>query len=196
MRIIAGEAKGRRLFAPPGENTRPTSDKLRGSLFNILGAAVQESRVLDLFGGTGALALEAISRGAAFAAIVDLDRAAIKAITRNAAAVSGKEDASRVKILQADYRAAIASLAGQRFDLVFLDPPYRMTGAYADALTRLRAANCLAKNALLLLERARNAEVLLPEGFEHHDTRQYGETAVDFVRERTDAHAGDVCGQF
>ena len=91
MRVIAGEAKGRALVAPPGEGTRPTSDKLRGALFNILYGRVAGSRVLDLFGGTGALALEAISRGADSAVIVDSDRAAIAAIHRNAQAVAGAD---------------------------------------------------------------------------------------------------------
>ena len=84
MRIIAGEARGRTLFAPSGDQTRPTSDKIRGSLFNILNGCVEGAEVLDLFGGTGALALEALSRGAARAVISDSARSAIEAIRRNA----------------------------------------------------------------------------------------------------------------
>ena len=80
MRIIAGEARGRRLYAPAGEDTRPTADRVRESLFNILGARVRDARVLDLFGGTGAMALEALSRGAARAVIVDSARQAAAAI--------------------------------------------------------------------------------------------------------------------
>ena len=183
MRIIAGEAKGHTLFTPQGRDTRPTSDKIRGSMFNILGARVEDARVLDLFGGTGALALEALSRGAASAVIADAARAAAQLIERNARATVKRDYEGRVRILKADYRAAIASAVEDGpFDLVFLDPPYRMTEAYGDAVSRLRAAGALAEDCRIVMERQRGAEVAVPEGFEVYDTRNYGETAVDFVR--------------
>ena len=182
MRIISGEAKGRTLFAPPGVETRPTSDKLRGSLFNILGARVAGARVLDLFGGTGALALEALSRGAAFAVVSDVSRQAVQAIERNARNVLKDGFGARIRILRADYRGAIAALPAGEYDLVFLDPPYRMVDAYGDALARLAAAGCLSADCTAVLERLKTAEAALPEGFERVDTRCYGETAVDFVR--------------
>ena len=84
MRIISGEARGRTLYAPQGRETRPTSDKIRGSVFNIIGSRVVGARVIDLFGGTGALALEALSRGAGYAVIADNSRQAIQVIERNA----------------------------------------------------------------------------------------------------------------
>ena len=184
MRIIAGSARGRKLFAPAGEDTRPTADRIREALFNILGSRVWDARVLDLFGGTGAMALEALSRGAARAVIVDANRAAIQAIRRNAEAVLGEALAERARIIRADYRSAIGGLQGERFELVFLDPPYRMLDSYPDALRRLRAADALAPEAVLVLERAREAALALPEEFEVYDTRAYGETAVDFARLR------------
>ena len=184
MRIIAGEAKGRTLYAPAGAQTRPTSDKIRGSMFNILGADVQGARVLDLFGGTGALALEALSRGAASAVIADSSRQAIQVIERNARSVLKDEFDARVRILKADYRAALTQLAGQAFDLVFLDPPYRMLEAYGDALARLRAAGGLARECVVVLERQRAARVPLPDFLAVTDTRCYGDTAVDFVTQR------------
>ena len=181
MRIIAGEAKGRTLYAPSGEGTRPTSDKLRGALFNILYGRIAGSRVLDVFGGTGALALEALSRGAEYAVVVDSDRNAIRAIRRNAQAVLGEHPEQRLRIVQADYRNAISSIAGEKFQVVFLDPPYRMTEAYADALMRLSSAGCLAGDVCVVLERSRDAEIALPDGFTAFDSRDYGETSVDFV---------------
>lgn len=181
MRIISGEAKGRTLFAPPGDQTRPTSDKLRGSIFNILAGRVGGARVLDLFGGTGALALEALSRGAAYAVAADHSRPAVQVIERNARAVLKDEFGARIRILKADYRAAIELLEG-RFDLVFLDPPYRMAEAYGDALARLLAAGHLAADCTIVLERRKDAAITLPEGFEITDTRLYGDTAVDFAR--------------
>ena len=130
MRIIAGEAKGRKLYAPGGEDTRPTADRIRESVFGILGSRTQGARVLDLFGGTGALALEALSRGAAGATIIDSNVKAVACIRRNAEAVLGAECSTRAEIIRADYRKAIERLTGA-YDLVFLDPPYRMPGADA-----------------------------------------------------------------
>ena len=184
MRIISGEARGRTLFAPAGEHTRPTSDKIRGSLFNILNGCVKGAEVLDLFGGTGALALEALSRGAARAVISDSARAAIEVIRRNAANVLKDALDERALILKADYRSAISSVSGRKFDLVFLDPPYRMLDAYGDAIARLSRADALAEDAVVVAERRRDASISVPEDFEIFDTRQYGETAVDFVRRR------------
>jgi len=185
MRIISGEAKGRQLFAPSGAQTRPTSDKIRGALFNIIGARVLDSRVLDLFGGSGALALEALSRGAESAAIADNSRQAWQAIDRNARSVLKDDFEFRVHILNQDYRSAIAALDGRIFDLVFLDPPYRMAGAYGDALTRLLAADMLAPGCLIVMERHKSAEVPLPPAVAVFDTRQYGDTAVDFAEVRS-----------
>lgn len=181
MRIISGEARGRTLFAPKGLETRPTSDKIRGSLFNIIGARVMDARVLDLFGGTGALALEALSRGAESAVISDSSRDAQRVIDRNARSVLKDDFELRANVMCADYRAAIGALAGRLFDLVFLDPPYRMVEAYGDALSRLYAADMLAPGCLVVLERLGKAVVPLPKPFVVTDTRLYGDTAVDFV---------------
>lgn len=185
MRIISGEARGRTLYAPKGQETRPTSDKIRGSLFNIIGSRVQDARVLDLFGGTGALALEALSRGAESAVIVDSSREAQRVIDRNARGVLKDGFDYRVRLICADYRSAIGALSGRLFDLVFLDPPYRMAEAYGEALSRLYAADMLAPGCLIVLERARKAVVPLPEPFSAFDTRLYGDTAVDFAEIRT-----------
>ncbi len=182
MRIISGEAKGRTLFAPRGQETRPTSDKIRGSVFNIIGPRVVGARVLDLFGGTGALALEALSRGAVFAVISDSSRQAIQAIERNAQSVLKDEYDKRVRIVKLDYRGAIERLDGT-FDLAFLDPPYRLTEAYGDALSRLE--DRLSPDCLVVLERLKSAQITLPEGFARRDVRLYGDTAVEFI-ERTE----------
>ena len=184
MRIISGEARGRTLFAPAGDQTRPTSDKIRGSLFNILNGRVEDAEVLDLFGGTGALALEALSRGAARAVIVDSSRAAIEVIRRNAGNVLKDALAERALILKTDYRSAISALNGRRFDLVFLDPPYRMLDAYPDAIERLWKAGALSEGAVIVAERRQDAVIRVPEDFEIYDTRHYGETSIDFVRQR------------
>ena len=183
MRIISGEARGRTIFAPRGADTRPTSDKIRGSVFNIIGARVVGARVLDLFGGTGALALEAMSRGAASAVIADTARSAVQVIERNARSVVGDGFGERVRILRADYRAAIEKVTGT-YDLVFLDPPYRMVEAYGDALSRLDALGRLEPDCLVIAERHRSAQIALPDRFASCDVRLYGDTAVEFVRLR------------
>lgn len=182
MRIISGTAKGRRLFTPAGEKTRPTSDKIRGSLFNILAAYVPEARVLDLFGGTGALALEAMSRGAQSAVIADLDRQAVDIIKRNAEQVLGGEYDACVKVVRGDFRRVIAGLSGPKFDMVFLDPPYAMTEAYAQAIGLISQAGLIADDAVIISERRRGAAVTYPGDYEIFDTREYGDTAVDMLR--------------
>ncbi|MBE5767709.1 MAG: 16S rRNA (guanine(966)-N(2))-methyltransferase RsmD [Clostridiales bacterium] len=184
MRIISGEARGRTLFAPNGQDTRPTSDKIRGSLFNILNGCIEDAEVLDLFGGTGALALEALSRGAARAVISDSSRAAVECIRRNAENVLKDSLKERALILKTDYRSAITNVAGRRFDLVFLDPPYRMLETYADAISRLERQGSLSSDAIIIAERRHDALVEYPEEFEIYDTRVYGETAIDFLRRR------------
>ena len=184
MRIISGEAKGRTLFAPSGSRTRPTSDKIRGALFNIIGSRVIDARVLDLFGGTGALALEALSRGADSAVIADNSREAWQVIDRNARSVLKDDFEYRVRILCEDFRRAIDALEGSLFDLVFLDPPYRMEDAYGEALSRLYAADMLAPGCLIVMERSKSLGVPLPDPFAVFDTRLYGDTAVDFAEVR------------
>ena len=159
MRIISGEARGRTLFAPTGEQTRPTSDKIRGSLFNILNGCVKGAEVLDLFGGTGALALEALSRGAARAVISDSARAAIEVIRRNAANVLKDALDERALILKADYRSAISSVSGRKFDLVFLDPPYA-SGLLEQALTDIAAFDICRQHGIIVAESA--ADTVLP----------------------------------
>ena len=186
MRIITGSARGRRLLTLEGENVRPTTERVKEALFSILQFQIEGRRVLDLFAGSGQLGLEALSRGAAGATIVDSNVKAVACIRRNAEAVLGAECSARAEIIRADYRKAIERLTGA-YDLVFLDPPYRMEAAYGDALTRLRAAGRLASGALAILERAEASAISLPEGFSLRDARRYGETCVEFVVEGEEA---------
>lgn len=178
MRIIAGEARGRRLFAPDGLDTRPTSDRVRESLFGILNRVIPDARVLDLFSGSGALGLEAISRGAAFATLVDHASASIRAIRRNVETVRAGD---RVEVLMSDWRAALDRMHGP-YDLVFLDPPYRMTEVYAQVIRALDERGLLAADAWIVMESARDAEISLPEGFACVDSRRYGQTVITMAR--------------
>lgn len=120
-RVIAGTARGRHLAVPSGRGTRPTSDKVRGAVFNVLGQFFDGGAVLDLYAGTGALALEALSRGFARAVCVEADREAVALLARNAAACGFE---GRVEIRREPVRDALARLPRDAFDLAFVDPPY------------------------------------------------------------------------
>ena len=126
MRIIAGTARNRRIDAPEGRNTRPTLDRVRENLFNILQTRIRSSDVLDLFAGSGALSLEALSRGASFAVMCDLDRNAHRIEIKNSETLGFSGQA---EFFCCDWRTALRHLTrqGRLFDIVFLDPPYRMT---------------------------------------------------------------------
>ncbi|MBJ7459374.1 MAG: 16S rRNA (guanine(966)-N(2))-methyltransferase RsmD [Thermoleophilaceae bacterium] len=130
MRIVAGEFKGRRLAGPEGAATRPTSDKVREALFSILGP-IDGVRVLDLFAGTGALGLEAISRGATESVLVERDRRMAAVIERNVAEILGGDD-GRAKLVRGDGLRYLAGAAG--FDLIFVDPPYAQAAELAPKL--------------------------------------------------------------
>ena len=138
MRVVAGIYGGRRLVAPPGDATRPTSDRVREALFSVLGASVAGARVLDLFAGSGALGIEALSRGAASALFVDRAPAAIKAIRTNLDALGIEADVRRMPALAALRTAADR---GDAYDLVFLDPPYRRSAGLGRS-SRGRSARC------------------------------------------------------
>ena len=176
MRIIAGEARSRRIIAPEGRDTRPTLDRVRESLFSILQLRVPGARVLDLFAGSGALSLEAVSRGAAMAVMVDHDRAAIAAERANIEALRFTD---RTRVLPMDWQRAVGLLAseGQRFELVFLDPPYAMRDmtAVMEALTPL-----LAEEALVVLEHQAAVMPLTADGYRMTDQRRYGYVGVSF----------------
>ena len=183
MRVIAGTARSLNLKTPAGLDTRPTTDRIKETLFNMLQADIPGCVFVDMFSGSGGIGIEALSRGAGYAVIVDCAREAIQAIERNAQAVLKDDLDKRARIIRADYRSAIGSLGGMSFDLVFLDPPYRMVEAYGDALKRLRAQGALAEGCIIIAERLREREIPLPEGFESYDTRSYGATSVEFLRE-------------
>ena len=176
MRVVAGKFGGRRLRAVPGRETRPTSDRVREALFSIVGDRVVGARVLDLFAGTGALAIEALSRGAASAVLVEQAPQAVAVIRGNLEAL-GLERLATVRRTRVE-----TYLRGQRdgpFDLVFLDPPYAIgVGLLAGLLARL-AQGRLAPGALVALESSWRAEPPpWPPGMVPEEPRRYGDTAL------------------
>ena len=170
VRIISGSLGGRRLRAPRGAATRPTADKVRQALFNILGD-VSGARVLDLYAGTGALALESLSRGAASAVLVDKAAEPVRCIEENARDL-GVVD--QVRVIRADAAAALARLRDERFDLVFADPPYDLDpAAVLDALPPLRAPG-----ARVIVEHDRRHPPGVTETLALADLRRYGDTSI------------------
>jgi 16S rRNA (guanine966-N2)-methyltransferase len=175
MRIVAGTLGGRRIAAPPGNDTRPTSDRVREALFSALGP-IDGARVLDLFAGSGALALEAISRGAAHAVLVEKDARAAAVIERNLEAL--EIDAGRAALRRRDALQALrdAREAGESYDLVFLDPPYRLaTGLGPELADSL--APVLAPGARVIGESDRRMPLDLP-GLSTTFERRYGDTLL------------------
>jgi 16S rRNA (guanine966-N2)-methyltransferase len=174
MRIVAGRFRGRRLAAPAGSATRPTSDRVREALFQRLGP-LDGARVLDLFAGSGALALEALSRGAAHATLVDSAPAAIRAIRANVAALALPPDA--VEVRRQDARAFLrgARAARHEYDLVLLDPPYRLAAGLGRELSPL-LRTVLAPGGRIVSESDRRAPLDLDLPLT--DERRYGDTLI------------------
>ena len=180
MRIIGGSARGRSIVAPAGSKTRPTQDYVRESLFNIIRWDVQDARVLDLFAGTGALSLEALSRGAKEAVLIDMDRDACNAIKKN---METSRLGEQCRLIARDYRQAMDALAkeGQKFDVVFIDPPYKMENT-GDMCAQLLDKGLLSDSFLIIVEHRRGMAPLLDLRFEAFDLRKYGDTEITFVR--------------
>ena len=181
MRVIAGRFGGRRLQAPKGRTTtRPTSDRVREAIFSMLGD-LHEARVLDLFAGTGALGIEALSRGAARAVFVERDGAALAALRANLRALGLGEDAAEVR--RGDALAALrsASADAETYDLVLIDPPYRRAGEIGGELPSALAP-LLSEQARVVVESDRRAPLELFWG-EVERERRYGDTTITIHRQ-------------
>ena len=177
MRIISGQARGRKLKTLEGLDTRPTLDRTREALFNILQQRVRDARVLDLFAGSGALALEALSRGAESAVLCDQSPAACGIIRENIALVRMED---RARLLCCEASQALERLVGEQFDLIFLDPPYHK-GLIDAALEGMIRRNQLAEGGLIVAETAQDDGFDLPEGLTFTDERKYGKSRLHFI---------------
>ncbi len=180
MRVIAGEAGGRILKAPGGRGTRPTTDRVKESLFSIIAAYLPKAAVLDLYAGTGALALEALSRGAASAVLVESEREATACIRRNCE-IAGY--AERCRVLRMPVAAALPLLAreGSPFDLIFMDPPYEK-GLIVPTLQMLSQLVLVHPQSLIVAEHSRKEEI--PGKMEKLAMCRrvlYGDTAISLI---------------
>lgn len=179
LRIIAGSAKGTRLKTPKGMNTRPTTDRVKESVFGILAARVADADVLDLFAGTGNLGLEALSRGASTAILIDKNIQSIKIMLENAilTKLTGMAVICREDVMQALRRF---DNEGKAFDLIFCDPPYNL-GLGPKVLQTIDTGNVLKDSGILVLEHSRHEKI--PEGLKRivaYRSEFYGETVVSF----------------
>jgi 16S rRNA (guanine966-N2)-methyltransferase len=182
MRVVGGRLRGRTIASPSSRDIRPTADRLRESLFNILvhayGDPVEGARVLDLFAGTGALGIEAISRGASFALFVD-NGAEARALLRQNVEALGLGGVTKVYRRDATNLGPVHPL--EAFSLAFLDPPYGK-GFGEQALASLRDGGWLTPQALLVVEEATSAKFAVPAGFEELERRAYDETEFVILR--------------
>jgi len=178
MRIIGGTARGKTLLSPEGTDTRPTSDRTREALFNILMQRVPGAKVLDLFAGSGALSAEALSRGAESVTCVDVSAAACAVIRKNLDlnGVSGKK-----LVIRADWLGALSQLK-EPFDIVFLDPPYHMTEVYGEVFAALAKRGLLHNESVVVMEYEQEALLPLPENALVFDERKYGKARIKLVR--------------
>lgn len=178
MRIISGKYRNKRLIAPEGRSTRPTSEKVRESVFNILNShGYTGGQVLDLFAGTGALGIEALSRGAERAVFVEKNPAAAVIVRKNLANVG-----ANMPVYNTDWKVAVRKLVGRRFDIIFLDPPYAL-GIENELLDAVKKADLLDDDGCIVLEHSSNVNDIDFGDFEA-DTRVYSDTSVTFLRKK------------
>jgi 16S rRNA (guanine966-N2)-methyltransferase len=187
MRIVGGELRSRRLAGPP-EGVRPTSDRVRESLFARLGD-LTGARVLDLFAGTGAVAIEALSRGAEYAVLVDRSERAIQVVRKNLTSLGLSE---RARVIRGDAARSARQLGGSlRFDLVFLDPPYD-SDRLVPALEAVRDAGVLAPGATVVVETATRHSLAPVPGLAFRDERSYGDTRLTWLVPAHEANAPET----
>jgi 16S rRNA (guanine966-N2)-methyltransferase len=179
LRVIGGEFKGRKLASIRGREIRPTADRVREALFNILGTRPLDARVLDLFAGTGALGIEALSRGSQTAVFVENAAPALSAIHKNIAACRLE---SRTKVIRWDIRHNLQVLTPYRgiFDLIFIDPPYRRD-MIRPVLGHLIQSRLPSSEALIVVEHDPSEIIDPPPGFDLVDQRRYGQTLLSFL---------------
>ncbi len=187
MRVISGVCKGRPLKAVQGMTTRPTTDKVKESLFNIIGPFFDGGNVLDLFSGSGSLGLEALSRGMEKGIFVEKDPKALQVIKANIQACRMEEES---EVLRSDALRSIKMLGGRgvRFDLIMMDPPYKIANAIPSILSEIEENQLLAEDGLIICEHGKELE--LPEQigpFVKYRYEKYGITAISFFRSQDDA---------
>lgn len=188
MRIIGGDCRGIKLSASLGLNTRPTLDRIRESLFNILGQYFNGGTVLDLFAGSGCNGLEFLSRGVDFSYFVDNSSQSYNVITSNIEKCRLKD---KSKVLKMDYKKALESFLSETFSYIYMDPPFMKRDYYIDSINLIKENRLLKKDGLLIIEHKTDDTFELPEGFSEIKNKKYGNTSLSiwsFVNE------SNICG--
>lgn len=183
MRVISGKSRGKKLVSLDGDNTRPTLDRVKEALFNIIQFEVKDAVVLDLFAGTGALGIEALSRGAKEAVFCDKVPDAIKVIKQN---IINTNNLDKSTIINKEYQEVLENLSKQnkKFDIVFLDPPYK-TNLAIESLQKIIMSDLLTEDGTIIIETDdinKEREILKIEKVEIFDKRKYGSVWLIFIR--------------
>lgn len=182
MRIIAGKFKGRTLITMKDQSIRPTTDRVKESIFNLIQGYVEDAKVLDLFAGSGALGIEALSRGASSVTFADRSNDSIETVNTNLKKVSGK-----VNVIRKDFLSTIDYLSArkEKFDIIFLDPPYKQ-GLDKAAIDKIDEAGVLAEDGIIVVERSREDEPMeLTKGYRAISVRDYGSVTVMLIQKAT-----------
>lgn len=182
MRIISGKARGTKLYTLEGIDTRPTLDRVKESLFNIIQDRIEDSIILDLFSGSGAIGLEFISRGAQYAYLCDDSKYAIEIINKN---IQKTHFEDKVKVLKKDFKSALQQLKEKKFDIIYLDPPYK-TDFIKESLELIYIYECLDESSIIILETDEKEKVHKEINdmnlFEIIDERKYGRANLIFLK--------------
>jgi len=183
MRVIAGLYKGRVLFSPSGDSIRPTSDRIKESIFNSLGSEIQDAKICDLFSGTGNLSIEALSRGAKYAVMVDDSLQAIHLMKRNVSHI-GVVDKCRIVKMDVLQYLKLAAKNREEFNFIFADPPY-FSRAYENMMQRIIDGNLLTEGGLFVLElSSRNDIPMAISGLMNIAEKNFGDTTVMYYRKK------------
>lgn len=177
LRVVAGKYRGRKLEQPPREITRPTMDRVKESIFNMIQFDIEGSIVLDLFAGSGSLSIECVSRGAMKAIAVDKSDEAHKVMEKNMSSL-GITNITRVK---SDVVTYVKSLKGTKFDFIFMDPPFAMFEIYLETFKAIKEADILKNTGYIILETMDPSKITIPEGFVVSKNRKYGISHVLFL---------------
>ena len=181
MRIIAGKAKGTKLYTLEGENTRPTLDRVKESLFNIIQNEIQDSIFLDLFSGSGAIGIEAVSRGAKKAILCDKSKEACMIIKKN---IDKTHTLEKIELYQTDFKEVLTNKIHEKLDIIFLDPPYK-TDFAVEAVKIILERNLLNENAMIIIETDDSDKIqedLKEIAYKIKDIRKYGRAYLIFLR--------------
>ena len=195
MRIIAGNFRGRKLVSPKNSPIRPTSDRVKEALFNMIGPKIPGSRVLDLFAGTGSLGLEAISRGAEYAVFVEKNAVSVKTLNENIWLLNIREDC---EIIMADAVDALSRLDAKNitFDIVFVDPPY-WENLYKKVLSALAGYDIIKNGGLVIFEHPSDIDIDKDKhSFVPIKNKRYGSTSISILAKEDDNENSSISGQF